>query len=175
VRGYKPKHLGPCEWAKHKHCPVIFTWRRNQNQISRRNNCNLLEFVFIRRWKKFINSIILKNSLIGRIYWSTLPLLKLIYYACREYHQYMLLQANSLTYLTMKLHIPYEPNSSQAVKQQWTLCFRVIEQVTMTMLPNHRPKNSEHFTDLVTFWGHRCHTWWFQVRVSIQLQTWTHP
>ena len=38
--------------------PLFFTWRRNQNQISKRSHFNLLAFVFIRRWKEPINSII---------------------------------------------------------------------------------------------------------------------
>ena len=42
--------------------PLFFTWRRNQNEISKRSNFNLLAFVFIARGKNFINSIILNTN-----------------------------------------------------------------------------------------------------------------
>jgi hypothetical protein len=42
--------------------PLFFTWRRTQNQISKRSNFNLLAFVFIARGKNFINSIILNTN-----------------------------------------------------------------------------------------------------------------
>jgi hypothetical protein len=42
---------------------LISNTGRNQNQILKRSNFNLLAFVFIGRWKKSINSIILKIML----------------------------------------------------------------------------------------------------------------
>jgi hypothetical protein len=72
----KPNQLGPLEWVQclrlaHSRGPnwlgllplnhpsLLFTWGRNQNQISKRSNFNLVDFVFIRRWKKSTKSIIL--------------------------------------------------------------------------------------------------------------------
>ena len=48
--------------TSHTSPPSNFTWRREQNPLSKRSNFNHLDFVFIRRCKTSINSIFLNTS-----------------------------------------------------------------------------------------------------------------